>query len=181
MLCGAWLPCLENLRYTTGAQDEIIVVDDGSIGPSAGIRPARSPPPIRSAFASIRNETPRGLAAAALQGLEAATRPRAVVMAPSLRVVGDWLARLAAHFDAQPNLGALVPTLMPVEALPSHQLFYPLELGAAGTGRDARRRASRIRAPPRRATSRSSNFRRPCWRTRRASGCWKSAAASRTC
>ena len=75
-------PCLENLRYTTGEQDEIIVVDDGSIGPAAGFArqfAADYPQRIRS----IRNETPRGLAAAALQGLEAASRPRAVVMAPS--------------------------------------------------------------------------------------------------
>ena len=70
-------PCLENLRYTTGEQDEIIVVDDGSIGPAAGFArqfAADHPQRIRS----IRNETPRGLAAASLQGLEAATRPRAV-------------------------------------------------------------------------------------------------------
>lgn len=127
------LPCLENLRYTTGEQDEIIVVDDGSIGPSAGIaRHIAAAYPQR--FRLVRNETPRGLGAAALQGLEAATRPLAVVMAPSLRVVGDWLARLAAHFDVQPNLGALVPTLMPVETLSSHELFYPLELAPASPG-----------------------------------------------
>jgi GT2 family glycosyltransferase len=127
------LPCLENLRYTTGEQDEIIVVDDGSIGPSAGMaRHIADAYPQR--FRLVRNETPRGLGVAALQGLEAARRPLAVVMAPSLRVVGDWLARLAAHFAVRPNLGALVPTLMPVEALPSHQLFYPLELMPAPPG-----------------------------------------------
>jgi GT2 family glycosyltransferase len=133
-------PCLENLRYTTGEQDEIIVVDDGSIGPAGGFaKQIAAEYPQR--FRVIRNETPRGLAAAALQGLEAATRPRAVVMAPSLRVVGDWLARLAAHLDAEPEIGAktgakigaLVPTLMPVESLPMQQLFYPLDLAPGGT------------------------------------------------
>jgi GT2 family glycosyltransferase len=126
------LPCLENLRHTTGAQDEIIVVDDGSIGPSAGIA-RRMAAAYPGRFRLVRNEAPRGLGAAALQGLDVATRPRAVVMAPSVRVVGDWLARLAGHFDAQPNLGALVPTLMPVEAIPSTFLFYPLELAPAPT------------------------------------------------
>ena len=126
-------PCLENLRYTTGGEDEIIVVDDGSIGPAAGfVRQLAADYPRR--FRSIRNQTPRGLAAASLQGLEAASRARAVVMAPSLRVVGDWLARLAAHLDVEPKAGALVPTSMPVEGVPTHQLFYPLELAPVPPG-----------------------------------------------
>ncbi len=126
-------PCLENLRYTTGAQDEVIVVDDGSVGP-VGEFAQQFVAEHGARFRLIRNPAPTSLARATLQGLEAATRPRAAVMAPSLRVVSDWLARLSAHFDAQPKLGALVPTLMPVEGLPNHQLFYPLELSPLGTG-----------------------------------------------
>ena len=123
-------PCVENLRYTTGDQDEIILVDDGSTGPArdfARLFAARYPQRCRL----IRNESPVGLPQAARQGLEAATRSRVVVMAPSLRVVGDWLARLPAHLDANPRLGALVPTAMPVEGLPMHQLFYPIAANAA--------------------------------------------------
>jgi GT2 family glycosyltransferase len=129
-------PCLENLRYTTSDQDEIIVVDDGSIGPAGGFaRQIAADHPQR--FRLIRNGSRRGLAAASLQGLEAASRPRAVLMAPSLRVVGDWLARLAAHLEVQPKAGALVPTLMPVEGRPTHELFYPLDLAPVPPGGNA--------------------------------------------
>ena len=124
-------PCLENLRYTTGDQDEVIVVDDGSSGP-AGDFAKQFVAAYPRRFRLLRNPAPTSLAQATLQGLEAATRPRVAVMAPSMRVVTDWLARLSAHLDAQPKLGAVVPTLMPVEGLPTHQLFYPLEQARPG-------------------------------------------------
>jgi GT2 family glycosyltransferase len=127
-------PCLENLRYTTGDQDEIILIDDGSVGPARDFaRQFVAKYPRR--FRLIRNEHAAGLPQAALQGLEIATRSRAVVMAPSLRVVGDWLERLPAHLRANPHLGAIVPTLQPVEGLPMHHLLYPLDVGVpTGTG-----------------------------------------------
>ncbi len=126
-------PCLENLRYTTGAQDEVIIVDDGSLGPAGDFaRQFVAAYPQR--FRLIRNPAPTSLAQATLQGLEAATRPRVAVMAPSMRVVTDWLARLSAHFDAQPKLGVVVPTLLPVEGLPTHQLYYPLEQAPPDAG-----------------------------------------------
>ncbi len=127
------VPCLENLRYTTGDQDEVIIVDDGSVGP-AGDFAKQFVAEYPRRFRLIRNPAPTSLVQATRQGLEAATRPHAAVMAPSLRVVGDWLARLSAHLHAHPKLGAVVPTLMPVEGLPAHQLFYPLELTAPGPG-----------------------------------------------
>ena len=119
------VPCLENLRFTTGDQDEIIVIDDGSTGPIrdfVALFVQRHP----RRFRLIRNEIPVGLPQAARQGLEAATRPRVVVMSPSLRVFGDWLPRLVAHLNADARLGAVVPTLLPVENLPMHQLYYPV-------------------------------------------------------
>jgi GT2 family glycosyltransferase len=131
-------PCLENLRYTTGAQDEIIVVDDGSTGAVrefAALFASRHPERVRL----LRNDVPVGLPQAARQGLEAATRSRVVVMASSVRVVGDWLARLTAHLDRNSRVGALTPTLLPVEPLPMHELLYPVagtapSTSAAGPG-----------------------------------------------
>jgi GT2 family glycosyltransferase len=118
-------PCLENVRYTTGAQDEIIVVDDGSpgaISEFAAHFAACHPQRVRL----IRNQVPVGLSAAALQGLEAATKPRVAVMVSSLRVIGDWLGRLSRHLDTVPRLGAVTPTLLPVAHLPLNELVYPV-------------------------------------------------------
>ena len=123
-------PCVENLRYTTGDQDEIILIDDGSTGPARDFAKrfvARYP----QRFRLIRNETVLGLPQAARQGLEAATRSNVVVMAPSLRVITDWLARLPAHLDANPRLGAVSPTVLPVQGLPMHELFYPISISAS--------------------------------------------------
>jgi GT2 family glycosyltransferase len=118
-------PCLENLRYTTGRQDEIIIVDDGSTGAIrefAALFAARHPERVKL----IQNAAPIGLPQAARQGLEAATKPRVAVLSPELRVVGDWLARLCAHLEANPRAGAVTPTLLPVEPLPMHELLYPV-------------------------------------------------------
>ncbi len=118
-------PCLENVRYTTGPQDEIIVVDDGSpgaISEFAAHFASRHPERVKL----IRNPTPAGLSAAALQGLEAATKARVAVMVPSLRIVGDWLGRLGRHLETVPQLGAVTPTLLPVAHLPLNELVYPV-------------------------------------------------------
>jgi GT2 family glycosyltransferase len=118
-------PCLENVRYTTGSQDEIIVVDDGSpgaIGEFAAHFAASHPQRVKL----IRNPVPIGLPAAAQQGLEAASKPRVVVMLPSLRVFGDWLGRLSRHLETVPRLGAVTPTLLPVAHLPLNELVYPV-------------------------------------------------------
>ena len=118
-------PCLENVRYTTGSQDEIIVVDDGSPG-AAGEFAAHFAACHPGRVRLIRNVVPLGLPAAALQGLEAATKPRVAVLIPSLRVVGDWLGRLSRHLETIPRLGALTPTLLPVAHLALNELVYPV-------------------------------------------------------
>jgi len=122
-------PCLENLRYTTGPQDEIIIVDDGSpgaISEFAAHFAACHPERVRL----IRNPTPAGLPAAALQGLEAAIKSRVAVMVPSVRVVGDWLGRLARHLETVPGLGVVTPKLLPVAQLPLNDLVYPVRATA---------------------------------------------------
>ena len=118
-------PCLESLRCTTGAQDEIIIVDDGSpgaISEFAALFAARHPDRVRL----IRNPTPVGMPAAARQGLLAATKPRVAVLAVSLRVVGDWLGRLSRHLETVPGLGVVTPVLLPVEHLPTPEVLYPV-------------------------------------------------------
>jgi GT2 family glycosyltransferase len=119
------VPCLESLLRTTATGDEVVLVDDGATGATARIAAwfaARHPDRVRL----VRNPRAAGFAAAALQGLEVARAPRAVVMAPSLRVVADWLARLDRHLAANPRLGALLPSLLPVQHLLLKELLYPV-------------------------------------------------------
>jgi GT2 family glycosyltransferase len=123
-------PCLENVLRTLGPDDQLVLVDDGSTGATGELVrlfAARHADRVTR----LRHDDAIGLPRAALRGLEAAARPRAVVMAPSLRVVGDWLARLSAHLAADPRIGALTPALLPVERLRLRELLYPAAAPAA--------------------------------------------------
>ncbi len=107
-------PCLENVWYTTGAQDEILVVDDsagGAAGMFARQFAARHADRVRviaapaSGGASDDNggggdgSRVAGFPRALRAGIAAANRPLCALLGPNVRVVGDWLGRLTGHLD----------------------------------------------------------------------------------
>jgi GT2 family glycosyltransferase len=114
-------PCLENLWYTTGAQDEILIVDD-TAGFAAGrfvrrfaerhsdrVRVVAAPASAAEGHADGRVEggdAGAGFARAFAAGLAAAARPLTALLGPNVRVVGDWLGRLAAHLGHGARAGA---------------------------------------------------------------------------
>ena len=118
-------PCLENVRFTSGAQDELIVVDDASHGATARFVAqftARHSDRVRL----VRNDRALGFSRAAARGLAAATRPYAALLGSNMRVVGDWLERLRSHLEARPSLGALSASLGDSARLPAADLLYPI-------------------------------------------------------
>jgi GT2 family glycosyltransferase len=123
-------PCLENLWYATGAQDEILIVDD-SRGAAAGRFAAR--------FAARHAERVRVLATAGsvgfprafALGLAAAARPLAALVGPNVRVAGDWLGRLVAHRRDDPTAGAITATLGDAASLTTAELLTPAGRTAA--------------------------------------------------
>jgi GT2 family glycosyltransferase len=118
-------PCLENVRFTMGAQDELIVVDDASHGATARFVAhfaIQHPGRVRL----IRNDRALGFSRAAGRGLAVATRPYAALLGANMRVVGDWIDRLRVHLEARPSLGALSATLGDSSRLAAADLIYPI-------------------------------------------------------
>lgn len=151
-------PCLENIWYTTGRQDEIVVVDDadgGASGRFAARFAARHPDrvrlvtPPRDARAQTPGEPvglphagfPQGYAA----GLQAASRPLAALVGPNVRVTGDWLGRLVAHRLADPAAGVITATLGDSTSLGTAELLTPVGRTDPMAGGPA---ANEIAAPP---------------------------------
>ena len=141
-------PCLENIWYTTGAQDEIVIVDDSGGGAAAGrfvaTFAARHPDRVRvvPVAAGPDDRSPTGFPRAIEAGLAAAARPLAAVIGPNVRVVGDWLARLAAHLattggDAATAPGAITATLGDSASLSSQELLWPVGRTEVGAGAPA--------------------------------------------
>jgi GT2 family glycosyltransferase len=138
-------PCLENIRYTLGPQDELIVVDDGSRGAAAPFMAqlaARHPNQIRL----LRNPAPLGFSRAAARGLELASQPYAALVASGTRVVGDWIDRLRAHLEARPNLAIVSPVLGDSATLQAAELLYPIQATDPGRWTDAARDGSSSRS-----------------------------------
>lgn len=127
-------PCLENIRFTLGAQDELIVVDDASRGASAKFVAqfaARHAPRVRL----VRNDRALGFSRAAGRGLAAAVRPFAALLGTNMRVVGDWLDRLLGHLAVRPDVGALSASLGDSSSLAVADLLYPLTTPAPAPAR----------------------------------------------
>ena len=130
-------PCLENLWYTTGAQDEIVIADDtagGAAGRFVRRFAARHPDRVRVVAAPAATGQGRddgapagaGFARAFAAGLAVAARPLTVLLGPNVRVVGDWLARLAAHLaGSEDATGVVTATLGDAAALSTPELLTP--------------------------------------------------------
>lgn len=118
-------PCLENVRFTMGAQDELIVVDDASHGATARFVAhfaIQHPGRVRL----IRNDRALGFSRAAGRGLAVATRPYVALLGANMRVIGDWIDRLRVHLEARPSLGALSASLGDSSRLAAADLTYPI-------------------------------------------------------
>jgi len=157
-------PCLENIRYTIGAQDELIIVDDASRGASARFVAqfaARHTPRVRL----VRNDRALGFSRAAGRGLATATRPFAAVLGSNMRVVGDWIDRMLCHLAIRSDIGALSASLGDSSQLAAADLLYPNLAGGAGlpepTGTPDGARASSL-APARLPAGDVDPIRFPC-------------------
>jgi GT2 family glycosyltransferase len=118
-------PCLENIRFTLGAQDELIVVDDASRGASARFVAQFAARHGRQ-VSLVRNDRALGFSRAAGRGLAAATRPFAALLGTNMRVVGDWIDRLLCHLAVRPDVGALSASLGDSGRLAAADLLYPI-------------------------------------------------------
>jgi GT2 family glycosyltransferase len=123
-------PCLENLLACTGPQDEVVIVDDGSVGGSATALAqfaARVPQLARV----VRLNDRQGFGRAAQAGLRAARREFAVVMPANLKVSGRWLERLLGHLGADSGIGVLTPSGSGNPVQGKGPLFAPPDARAA--------------------------------------------------
>jgi glycosyltransferase involved in cell wall biosynthesis len=113
--------CLQALRHQTypHSQFEIIVVDNGSTDTTAWI--------AQGFGARVVEEPVKGIAKARQTGFEAARGEVIASTDADTTVPAFWLARIAAHFEADPDLGTVYgpvywPDGRPVEQL---ALRYP--------------------------------------------------------
>ena len=93
--------CLQPLRAQSypAAQFEIIIVDNGSSDGTAEI--------ARRFGARVVREPRKGVARARQSGFEAARGEIIASTDADTQVPSYWLARIAAHFEADPTLGAV--------------------------------------------------------------------------
>ena len=100
---------LERLVAHTGAQDEIIVVDQGSRDPSSFVAQwfsERFPGRIKV----LERESPfRALSEVWSVGLQESANPYLVLCSPYLWVTKGWLDRLVGHLEGRPDLGMISP------------------------------------------------------------------------
>lgn len=96
---GPLTRCLESLGSQTLAPLEIIVVDNNSTDNSADV--------ARRFRATVVQEPIPGIAAAASTGYDAARGDVIVRCDADSLIPADWLQRIAARFDAEPDLAVL--------------------------------------------------------------------------
>jgi GT2 family glycosyltransferase len=124
-------PCLENIWFTMGPQDELVIVDDGSVGATAKyLRLFVHEHPERTKL--LRLDHRRGLAQAWLAGLQTATKTFAVTLVCMLRVLDGWLGRVVGHLQANPNMGALCGLEADGEGMLTQLLLAPIAKADGG-------------------------------------------------
>jgi glycosyltransferase involved in cell wall biosynthesis len=94
--------CLRHLAAQTRAPDEIIVVDNGSTDDTAAV--------ARAAGARVVVEPRRGVLRATAAGFDAASTDVVGRLDADSRPDPQWIARVAARFDADPGLAGLTGT-----------------------------------------------------------------------
>lgn len=128
---GAAAPCLENIWYTLGVNDDLIIVDDGSVGATARfLQIFVQEHPGRCVL--IRNQERQGLAKAWRAGLDAAANAYAVVVLCTLRVLEGWIDRLVQHLEANAKVGALCATETDGDCMITQRLLSPATKGQGG-------------------------------------------------
>lgn len=91
--------CLAALSEQSRPAHEIVIVDNGCSDDSAAV--------ARAAGARVVEEPVRGIPAAAATGYDSATGDVIARIDADSRPGADWLARIEAAFDADPELSAL--------------------------------------------------------------------------
>lgn len=91
--------CLAALSEQSRPAHEIVIVDNGCSDDSAAV--------ARAAGARVVEESVRGIPAAAATGYDSATGDVIARIDADSRPGTDWLARIEAAFDADPELSAL--------------------------------------------------------------------------
>ena len=103
------IPCLENIRASLRASDEIVIVDNGSRGASAGALDhfaAQYPTLTRV----IRTPARLEFGPAARLGLQAASHAMCALVSANVKVPPRWLDRLAGHLADDPTLAVITPS-----------------------------------------------------------------------
>ncbi|HET6279475.1 MAG TPA: glycosyltransferase, partial [Polyangia bacterium] len=103
------IPCLENIRGSLRAADEIVIVDNGSRRASVAALEhfaAAYPAITRIIRTSARLE----FGPAARLGLQAASHALCAVMPANIKVPPRWLDRLAGHLGEDPALAIITPS-----------------------------------------------------------------------
>ena len=117
-------PCLENIIFAAGAQDELIVVDNASTG-AARRFPELFAARNRPRVSVVRCAERLAMAAAVAIGLRSATRPYVALVDQNVKVVTGWLDRLIEHLRANRSLGAVTASLRANAVLSEMELLSP--------------------------------------------------------
>ncbi len=119
---GTVAACLESVMYTTGPQDEVVIVDDHATGATqAFLRTfAAAHPQVKFVAADCHGFIP-----AAVQGLGVGQKRWAAVLAPNMKAAPGWLDRLVAHGHASPGNHMISAAWGDPTGLPLLDLIHP--------------------------------------------------------
>jgi GT2 family glycosyltransferase len=124
-------PCLENVLATMGINDQLIVVDDASLGVVPKyLRMFCEANASRCRLVTLSEY--HGLAKAWLVGLANADRPYVALVLCPWRVVQGWIERFIGHLEAQPVIGVICASEAPGDCEVTLRLVNPVPANAGG-------------------------------------------------